>query len=126
VEAPYSKCAVRSTPAEIEKDLSEITRGFAEIKSHDQQEYEDADDVMESSQPSNDTYGSTDDATEHALDTVEGDVHEDDVVEEEFFQHALEYVVEDTTDTFVDDMLAQGLRGLVFSTKEDGVKKEGN
>ena len=105
----------------MEKELSEITRGFAEIKGHDQQALEDRDEIMESSQPSINSPGSSDDDTlEDAVETIE-----DDTVVDEVLQDALEYVVEETADTSLEDNLVQELSGLVFSTKGDD-EKEGN
>jgi hypothetical protein len=106
----------------MERELSEITRGFAKIKGHDQQILEDTNDVMESNEPSDSTHwSSNEDTLEDAVDAIEDDSVQDEVWPDEVLQDALEYVV----DTADEDTLMQDLSGLVFFTKESGDVEKG-
>lgn len=131
MEAPFSKCAARVTTAEIERELSAITEGFAEIKGNDQKALDDMEYDVGDSQGSNDaTASSSEDTLEDALESsseviVDAQSVQAQPANEDIPGDTLEYDVEDLADDSVEDALAQDLGGLVFSKKEGDQKGKG-
>ncbi|CAG7930238.1 unnamed protein product [Penicillium olsonii] len=126
VEAPFSKCAVRASSAVLDQELSDITRGFAEIKGNDQQVL--LDDMMEGSSSS--TLTSREPSCGQRLDSKpESDTKrfEDMPAESSADDSSLggmpDYIAEDLGDDALDSTLARDMKGLVFSAKQRGDEK---
>ncbi|KAI2732026.1 hypothetical protein CBS147332_1165 [Penicillium roqueforti] len=127
MEARYSKCAFRVTTGQIEQELSEVTRGFADISrmiGDDETELDEIDfDV--SSQPDNNTTGASDEdaaslsADDVSLNAVAISLDADDVASNAAAVSSNAGAVSPTMESLVSDW-----EGLVFSDAHEENNKE--
>lgn len=130
VEAPFSKCAVRVSPAQVEDELGAITRGFAELKGPDRLAIDDFEDIMASSQPSHP--GSVESSCGDTPEVEPGSTQEgsaEETAPDKSFIHddipedALYHVPEGPTESLCDEMKVKMLREAVIAKIEADTAK---
>ncbi|KAJ5328489.1 hypothetical protein N7452_008879 [Penicillium brevicompactum] len=126
VEAPFSKCAVRVSPAQVEDELGAITRGFAELKGPDRLAIDDFEDIMASSQPSHpgSVESSCGDTPEVEPGSTQEGSAEENAPDKSFIKEdALYHVPEGPTESLCDEMKVKMLREAVIAKIEADTAK---